>query len=233
MTKTNLLPNPTDSLYQESGTFSDCANELVEELAWLENQIAADFDLDELTDKFHINQLAFVKNGAIAFKIRFFKLYKQKCATFKEFCQRFFGLSTWQVKRLIRASKVVIDLLAANFDIVPTCEAQCRSLLAHCDDDLIGAWKSVVDNLEPHQITAKAIALHLNPEEAESEPIEERITVKRPLFEQMFKVALLLETTIIELLERIFQPIEDENSWHWEKKIERWEEDLAQLSKVD
>ena len=227
----NYLPNPADPLYQlENVSESDHVQNLVEEAARLESLIAADFDLDELTDKFKINTLGYVKNGLIAFKIKSLRLYKQSCRTFKQFCQEHLGLSTWQVNRNIRAAKVVMELIAHGFDILPRCEAQCRALLAHCEENLVSAWRSIIENLPTHQITAHSITLHLCPERDETMPNSERITVNRDLFNRIYTVALSVGTTIPELLERIFQPKLDNCANHYyEEKVRQWQDDLSNL----
>ena len=230
-TNPNYLPNPADPLYQlENFSESDHVQNLVEEAARLESQIAGDFDLDELVGKIKINTLGYVKNGLIAFKIKSLRLYKQTCRTFKQFCQEHLGLSTWQVNRNIRAAKVVMELVAHGFDILPQCEAQCRALIAHCEENLIEAWKSVTSNLPPHQITAKSITLHLAPETETTIPNEERIIVKRDLFNRIFAVALSVGTSIPELLEQIFQPkLDNCANYYYEEKVQQWQNDLFNL----
>ena len=227
----NYLPNPADPLYQiENISDADHVRDLVDEAVRLESQIAGDFDLDELTDKLKINTLAYVKNGLIAFKIKSLKLYKQNRATFKQFCEQDLGLSTWQVNRNIRAAKVVMELISYGFDILPRCEAQCRALLTHGSEDIVSAWKSITDNLSPHQITAKSITVHLSPETEQTEPKSERITVNQELFNRIFTVALSLGTTIEQLLEQIFQPKYNCANYYYEEKVRQWQNDLDNLA---
>ena len=227
----NYLPNPTDPLYQiENISSADHVQDLVEEASFLESQIAGDFDLDELIGKFQINTLGYVKNGLIAFKIKSLRLYKQSCRTFKQFCEEHLGLSTWQVNRNIKAARVVMELIAHGFDTLPRCEAQCRALIAHCEENLVEAWRSITENLPSHQITAKSITLHLALETQQTMPNEERITVNRDLFNRIYIVALSVGTTIPELLEQIFQPKHDNcANYYYQEKIAQWQNDLSNL----
>lgn len=245
----NYLPNPVDPLYQiENISDADHVQNLIEEAARLESQIAGDFDLDELVGKIEINTLGYVKNGLIAFKIKSLRLYKQTCRTFKQFCEEHLRLSTWQVNRNIRAAKVVMELVAYGFEVLPQCEAQCRALLAHCEDNIVAAWRSVTENLLTHQITAKTITNHLRPETEQTVPTEEKITVHRGLFNRIYTVALSMGTTIPELLEQIFQPQHDNCAklarsfatetaagslvyYYYEEKIQQWQNDLSNLVK--
>ena len=239
-TNPNYLPNPADPLYQiENISDADHVQNLVEEAARLESQIAGDFDLDELVGKIKINTLGYVKNGLIAFKIKSLRLYKQSCRTFKQFCEEYLRLSTWQVNRNIRAAKVVMELVAHGFEVLPQCEAQCRALLAHCEENLVEAWRSVTSNLPTHQITAKTITNHLCPEAQQTMPNEEKIIVKRDLFNRIYKVALSVGTTIPELLEQIFPPQHNNcandtsvlANYYYEEKIQQWQNDLSNLVK--
>lgn len=245
----NYLPNPVDPLYQiENISDADHVQNLIEEAARLESQIAGDFDLDELVGKIEINTLGYVKNGLIAFKIKSLRLYKQTCRTFKQFCEEHLRLSTWQVNRNIRAAKVVMELVAYGFEVLPQCEAQCRALLAHCEDNIVAAWRSVTENLLTHQITAKTITNHLRPETEQTVPTEEKITVNRGLFNRIYTVALSMGTTIPELLEQIFQSKHDNCAklarsfaaetaagslvnYYYEEKIQQWQNDLSNLVK--
>ena len=229
-TNPRYLPNPASSLYHaEHISDADHVQDLVDEAAWLEDSIAGDFDLDELVGKIKINTLGYVKNGLIAFKIKTLKLYKNTCHTFKQFCQEHLGLSTWQVNRNIRAAKVVMELVVYGFETLPQCEAQCRSLLTHGCEDIIAAWQSVVDNLQPHQITASSIKSHLASEAEEPMPKEEKITVKRDLYNRIFTVALSIGTSIEQLLEQIFQPKQNCANYYYEEKVEQWQNDLEKL----
>ena len=236
-TDREFLPNPVDSLYQTDteliGT-SDHVRDLYDEAVALEDKIAADFDLDELVGKFKINTMAFVKNGLIAFKIKQLKLYKNVCKTFKQFCTEHLGISCWQVNRNIRAAQVVMELIAHGFEQLPRCEAQARALLSATAGDessVVDAWKSVNENLEPHQITAHTITTHLNPESSKSEPISEKITVKRNLFEKIQTAALAIGMSIEQLLEEIFQPVvENCANYYYQEKIEQWQNDVERLT---
>ena len=166
----------------------------------------------------------------MAFKIKSLRLYKQTCRTFKQFCQEHLGYSTWQVNRNIRAAKVVMELVAHGFDILPRCEAQCRALIAHCEENLLEAWRSITENLPSHQITAKTITLHLCPETETTVPNEKKILVKRDLFNRIYTVALSVGTSIPELLEQIFQPkLDNCANYYYEEKIIHWQNDLSNL----
>ena len=145
----NFLPNPATALYKvEEGVISKLPwiEELVDTARYLEERIAGDFDkIDSFIAQIHENNFGFVRTGLIAYKLKYFKAYKKIAKTFKRFCEDHLHKSHWMINRLIVAAKVVIDLIAAGFDQLPKNEAQCRSLLAGCEDDLASAWQFVLD----------------------------------------------------------------------------------------
>ncbi len=165
----SFLPNPCDALYQDDVEISKLPHiqELVELPQDMEDQISGDFNLDFVLFKIFDNSLAFVKTGLLCFKIKYFKLFKSVCGTCKQFRQEKLGYSTWYANRMIQAARVVMTLVAAGFEVLPRNEVQCRSLRSCCEseDDLVPAWRSVVENIESHKITAKSIRGHLKPEE--------------------------------------------------------------------
>ena len=229
----SFLPNPCDALYQDDVEISKSAHvqELVQLAHDLEDQLSGDFNLDFLLFQIADNSLAFVKTGLLFFKIKYFKLFKSVCGTFKQFCQEKLGYSVWQVNNQIKAARVVMTLVAAGFDQFPKNELQCRTLRSCCEneEELVLAWQSVVDNIEQHKITAKSIRAHLKPEEEKEVPETEKIEVPHNLFETIYRNAVLAKMTVVELLHEIFQPTQNCDNWHFDKKIERWQEDLEKL----
>lgn len=232
-TQRGFLPNPMNALYDEDAEISDAKHiqEIVKLARSLEDEIAGGFDLDSLLFQIKDNTLGFLKNGLIAFKIKSLKLYDGVSRTFKQFCQEKLGYSVWQVNRNIVAAKVCIELIAANFHQLPSCEAQVRSLRSCCDteSELVWAWRSVIENIEPHKITAKSIREHLKPDEVKDEPDTEKIEVSQNLFAAMHYYASNAKMTVVQLLEEIFQPAMKCANWHMDKKIDAWQEDLEKM----
>ncbi len=232
-TQRGFLPNPMNALYDEDAEISDAKHiqQIVKLAHNLEDEIAGGFDLGSLLFQIKDNSLGFLKNGMIAFKIKSLKLYKGVSRTFKQFCQEQLGYSVWQVNRLIVAAKVCIELIAAGFEILPKCEAQARELRSCCEteNELVWAWRSVLDNIEPHKITAKSIREHLKPDEEKDEPDTEKIEVSQNLFATMHYYASNAKMTVVQLLEEIFQPKMDCANWAMDKKIEAWQEDLEKM----
>ncbi len=232
-TQRGFLPNPMNALYDEDAEISDAVHiqEIVKLARSLEDEIAGGFDLNSLLCQIKNNSLGFLKNGLIFFKIKTLKLYEGVCRTFKQFCQEKVGYSVWQVNRLIVSSKICIELIAAGVEILPKCELQCRELRSCCDteQELVWAWRSVIDNIEEHKITAKSIREHLKPDEEKDEPDTEKIEVSHELFETIYRYARSAQMTVVQLLEEIFQPVVNCANWHMDKKIDAWQEDLEKM----
>lgn len=132
----------------------DFANELDE-------YSVGDYHLPTIIEDIQRHTFGFVKIGLIAYKIKYLKLYKNLCSTFKDFCKFYLHLSCWQVNRIILASKVVLDLALAGFTVLPKNESQCRYLAGLGYDDLIKLWGELTTTFPPHKITADLIANYL------------------------------------------------------------------------
>ena len=153
-TNRDFLPNPATALYQaEEVEISNLPwiQEIVEAALNLEDKIEGDFDdLEYFRFQIQNNTFGFVRTGLIAFKIKYFKAYKKIAKTFKRFCEDHLHKSHWMINRVIVAAKVVVDLIAAGFDQLPSNEAQCRALMAGCEEDL----ENLVDEYENQQNSA-------------------------------------------------------------------------------
>ncbi len=229
----DYIPNPANAFYSYGEDVKISESQHIQELhdyvVELEDKIAGDFEINEIIHQIKKDTFGFVRIGLIAFKIKAMKLYKNVSRTYKNFCQEYLHQSHWYVDRLIRASKVILELVAAGFEILPRCEAQCRELAACAEGDLVMAWKSVVKNISAHKITAKTIRHHLKPEAEKNAPESETIEVSQELYAAMFNAAIEAGMSIVQLLENIFQPKQNCDNWHYWQKMEAWSKDLEKI----
>ncbi len=229
----SFLTPPTQSLYQDHDiaiSSADWIQDLLEDAVELDNQIEGDFDLNYLKFRIFSNEFAFVRTGLITFKIKVFKLYKNKAKSFKQFCEDHLHKTHWMVDKIIRAAKVVIDLIVAGFEVLPRNEGQCRALMAHCEGDLTLAWQQVLDDHEGmlYKITAKSIKRSLVGEE--EEPKMETLVVTAMLYAAIWKAAQLQGMKPIEYLEELFLGKQNCDNFAQKIKQKRWEDDLENLT---
>ena len=228
----SFLTSPTQSLYQDHDIEMSKANwieDLIEDALDLDKRIEGDFNLDYLKFRIYNNEYSFVRTGLIAFKIKVFKLYKDKAKSFKKFCEDHLHKTHWMINRLIEAAKVVIDLIVAGFEILPRNEAQCRALKAHCEGDLAFAWQHVLDEHEGsiHKITAKSITRSLKGEE--EEPKMQTLVVTAMLYAEIWKQAALVEMKPVQFLEQLFLGQENGDNFAQKIKERKWSDDLEDL----
>jgi hypothetical protein len=124
------LANPSDHIFQDNDVeISDRPEieELHDHAFWLSNKIEGEFDLDYLTFQIRYNQLAFVHTGLIAAQIKFKKLYKETHSNFDQYCRDELGLSYWQIDDTIKATDVVMELIANGFDVLPKMSIKRRN----------------------------------------------------------------------------------------------------------
>ena len=242
MTK-KYLANPFDVIYQEETQLSDRPEiqELNQYALDLEEMIEGEFTLDWIEFEFGYNRLAYVKSGLILAKLKFLKLYKNYGdGTFASFCRERLKITRWQVNEAIRASRVSLELIYAGFEILPTNISQAMALASMTGEELIHAWRSVVESIEPDKITHKSIKSFLFPPTDKDLP---NTTIKVPptLHENIHREAADRGISIVDLIKTMFeffisggnfhhlQP-EDDNLNHAEKE-RIWQEDLQKLGR--
>ena len=206
-------PNPfVKELYHEPD--EELANkddkviqELIEYALYIDNKIEGDFELESVTFHFRDNMMSFVRNGLLAFKIQAFRLYKKHYTNFKVFCSKVLKMSYWQVKRIINAARVVMELIHAGFTVLPHNISQCEPLAEYIGTEaLVENWADITNNIPEHLLTAKSIDNFLHPPEAE-EKVETVIKVPPKLYLKILKVALKLDLSVVTLLELMVQKV--------------------------
>ena len=202
--------DPFYFIYQQPDTKiseDDAIQELIEYATGLEAQIAGDFDIKHIEFEFRNNMLSFVRNGLLAFKVLSKRLYKDVYTNFKVFCPKVFKLSYWQIKRMIEASHVVMQLIHGGFTILPRNISQCKPLAAYSGDALIKNWQEITDNIDEDLLTAKAIENFLHPPERRDK-VETVVKMPPKLYLKILKVSIFADVSVVELLERIFANVE-------------------------
>lgn len=109
-----------------------------------------------LTD-LKLNHYSWVKFGFLAYQFKLKRIYKYCYRTWQEFCDKELHQSHWYVDKIIKAARVVKDLICAGFKVLPQNEYQCRSLTKFWGDELIDNWAMIVDAVPAHLITADLI----------------------------------------------------------------------------
>ncbi len=109
-----------------------------------------------LTD-LKLHKYSWVKFGFLAFQFKLKRIYKYHYKTWREFCEKILHQSHWYVDKIIKAARVIKDLICAGFKVLPQNEYQCRPLTKFWGDELIENWQIIVDAVEPHLITSDLI----------------------------------------------------------------------------
>ncbi|MDJ0509256.1 MAG: hypothetical protein QNJ64_08395 [Crocosphaera sp.] len=185
------------------------------------------------------NQFAWVKFGFWAFQFKAKRFYKEHYKTWQQFCEKVLHQSHWYVDKIIKASRVIKDLICAGFTVLPQNEYQARYLTKFWGDELIEKWQMIVDAVEPHLITSDLIKSRFCRKEKKD---ERWIKVDSGLLEEFEYKARERGLNPREVLEGIL------DSWHGEdeephpddldddevedvptEKLEAWATDLQEL----
>ncbi len=205
MTKKYLL-NPFNAIYQDDILLSDkpeiqALNGYAQDL---EELIPGEFDLDFLTSEFASNQLSFVRNGLLLAKIKFLKLYKNYGdGTFASFCKDQLRKQRWQINDRIKAARVVLDLMYAGFEILPTNISQAVALAKLGEDELVENWRRVIENIPLDKITVKSIRNLLFPP-IESDRVTATIKVPAKVHEDIHQEAAERGLSIVDFIVTMF-----------------------------
>lgn len=166
MTTTRYLANPFDHIYKDETQLSDRPEiqELKQYAVDLEDKIEGDFDPEYIEFEFNYNRLAYVRNGLLLAKLKFLRIYKSVGdGTFASFCRERLRITRWQINDNIKAARVAMELLYAKFEVLPANISQAMALASLTGEELIHAWRSVVESIAPDEITHKSIRAHLFP----------------------------------------------------------------------
>ena len=248
MTK-KYLTDPFNALYRDD--FAIISRPEIQEIneyaLGLEERIEGDFNLDYITFEFALNRLAYVRNGLLLAKLKFLKLYKNfGDGTFASFCREQLKITRWQVNDNIKAARVCMELIYAGFEILPTNISQAIAKLAEgialaslVGDELVHAWRSVIESIEPDKITHKSIRSLLFPPTELDLPTA-TIRVTPTLHESIHTEAAERGMSIVDLIKIMFEFFvtggnshpwqHDINTENYAKRERIWLDDLAKLT---
>ena len=242
MTK-KYLANPFNALYlyQDDIAISDKPEiiEINEYAIGLEEKIEGDFNLDYIIFEFAYNRLAYIRNGLLLAKLKFLKLYKNfGDGTFASFCREQLNITRWQVNDNIKAARVAMELIYAGFSILPTNISQAIALASLTGSELVHAWRSVTESIEPDKITHRSIKSFLFPP-TESDLPTTTIKVTPTLHESIHSEAAERGMSIVDFIKTIFEFFitggnshllqHDIDAEDYALKEKIWREDLANL----
>ena len=243
MTK-KYLADPFNALYLYQDDFTISTRPEIQELDQyardLEDRIEGDFNLDYITFEFAYNRLAYVRNGLLLAKLKFLKLYKNfGDGTFATFCREQLKITRWQINDNIKAARVCMELIYAGFETLPTNISQAVALASLVGDELIHAWRSVTESIEPDKITHKSIKSFLFPPTEKDLP-DTTIKVPPTLHESIHAEAAERGMSIVDLIKAMFEffitggnshLLNDEvDNIDYADKERIWREDLASLA---
>ena len=236
------LTDPFNALYQDDLYLSKRPEiqELDQYARDLEDKIEGDFNLDYITFEFAYNRMAYVRNGLLLAKLKFLKLYKRfGDRTFASFCKERLNITRWQVNDNIKAARVAMQLIYAGFEILPANISQAMALASLPEDELVHAWRSVIESIEPDKITHKSIKSFLFPPTEDDLPTT---TIKVPptLHESIHQEAAERGMSIVDLIKTMFEFFicggnshllsSEESIVDYAEKEKIWREDLAKLA---
>lgn len=162
----NYILNPFNFIYQEPDLpITDVAlQEVLQGVIDIDEE-RLDTRLDYLEHLLKMDSLSYIRQGAIYAEIFFKGLYKKKYKSFELYCKDVFNKSIDSVRNYIKASRVAIELIMANFEYadLPHNMTCAVALSKYTGSELIEKWKYVLSNLEGYERTGPSIKNLLDP----------------------------------------------------------------------
>jgi len=158
--------------------------------------------LKQITNNIKYDRLNYIKLGTQLYQVKYYQLYKGVYNSFKDYCQQEIHYPVWRVNKIIKASKVAIQLIKYGFRIIPQNEAQARPLVKLNETELYEKWQEVLDTYPFHSITAKKIKKIVY-----GEDFKEKGTIKLPIevVQEIEIKAMENGVSVGELISKIFQ----------------------------
>ena len=209
----------------------DHIQKLLNEAYNLDDKIAGDFELFDLIGEILDYRFGFVRTGLLAYKIKYFRLYKEVSSSFHKFCQQYFHKGADYIDKLIQAASDILELISHGFGaILPQNEVQVRSLRSSAKKagvDIVEAWQFVCDRYknEPWKITYKTINTAICGEIPEEPNTLTKVVLPIALVEKIQKLAIKAGMGFTEFLEDLFDAVQKSYNLLDKKQLERWEEE--------
>ena len=185
------------------------------------------------------HQFGWVKFGLWAFQFKVKRFYKYHHKTWKQFCENVLHRNRYYVDKLIKAVRVMKDLICAGFEVLPQNEYQCRFLTKFWGEELTENWAMIVDAVPPHLITGDLLKAQFSVRE---EKEEKWIKVNSQVWEEFQWKARqkglnpnhVIEDILHEWGDEDYEPntddlADDEVEEVPTEKLEAWQDDLQAL----
>jgi hypothetical protein len=172
--------------------------------------LAAD-DMNRVETELLTSQYAYVKFGFVLEKVRnqcMWKRCAQKFADFRQFCQQKVNLTIWQANNAIESANVALKLVSLGFTELPRNASQALALAKLSIERLGEVWEQIIQNHEPHKITADIIKYAIDPDK---EPSSSTIRLPKHVIDALTERAISCGMTLGEYLAELAAVGEDDD----------------------
>jgi len=165
-------------------------------------------------NEINTNLLSWVKAGVLLDRVCITRAYKDKFKDWQDFCENAIYKSKQMVRRTINAAKIVMVLVKAGFQILPSCISQAERLQRYFEPEadslqttLIEKWQQVIDRLPVRSINANSIDEELG----HMKKNRKRITIDPETDKRLDNIALNRETSTskAEVIEELIEEYEN------------------------
>ncbi len=167
---------------------------------------------------------------------RYKRYQKEQCRTFKQYCEKFLGISEGYAKKIMQATEVWVELVKAGFETLPNCYSQAMPLIKYNTGiDLEGncqLWEQWQKCLDYAKAIKKPITSALVKKVVDRKDSPKKVSVDNDVWELIdyhaAKAGLSKKNFLRKAIEQYINPPQSPEPTDKEK-IKDWEKDLKDL----
>lgn len=225
MNRCFLEPQITPTFIQEIQLFEEFLEAKIRELD--------DDTLANLELQIKRNSIGYILDGLTFGFIKQTRLYRRKCAKWKDYCESRFNKSVGYCNQLIKTAQTVLQLVRAGFKKLPANEAQARPLTKIEGESVCDKWQEVLDVTTTDYngvLTASTVNKIVS---GQDEPETKNVKISKATYHKLKELSRETGKSIDEIIEELLGV--DAGAGEPEQKqvdpetLQRWEDDFAEF----
>jgi hypothetical protein len=191
------------------------------------------FDRLELEQNLWDGFFGYVRVGLSLQNFARYKRYLKECRTFKQYCEKFLGISEGYAKKIMEATDVWVELVKAGFETLPNCYSQAMPLIKYNTgidlEDNSQLWDQWQKCLDYATAINKPITAALVKKVVDRKDSPKKISVDNDVWELIdyhaAKAGLSKKEFLRKAIEQYInpppppEPIDKEKTQDWEKDL--------------
>jgi hypothetical protein len=220
-------PQITPTFIQEIQLFEEFLESAIRELD--------DDTLANLELQIKRNSIGYILDGLTFGFIKQTRLYRRKCAKWKDYCESRFNKSVGYCNQLIKTAQTVLQLVRAGFKKLPANEAQARPLTKIEGESVCDKWQEVLDVTTTDYngvLTASTVNKIVS---GQDEPQTKNVKISKATYDKLKELSRENGKSIDEIIDELLgvdagagvdEKPELDDAYH--ERLQRWEKEYLE-----